>query len=112
MQLVDEDNVLRIVDQLAHDLLEPLFELTAILRPRNDQADVERENAFVLEERWDFAAHDALSEAFHNCSFADSGFADQNRVVLCATAENLHHALDLGLTANQWIEPIIGSVFR
>jgi hypothetical protein len=41
VQLVNEDDVLRIVDQLAHDLFQTLFELSAILRARDDQADVE-----------------------------------------------------------------------
>src|SRR5262249_45056314 len=41
VQLVDEDDDVRVVGQLFHDRLEALFELTAILRPGDDQRDVE-----------------------------------------------------------------------
>src|SRR6185436_18977442 len=50
VQLVDEYYVLRIVDQLAHDLLQALFELAAVFCPGHDQTDVEREDTFVLKE--------------------------------------------------------------
>src|ERR1044071_8566403 len=36
VQLVDEDDVLRVLDQLAHDLLQTLLELPAVLRARDD----------------------------------------------------------------------------
>src|SRR5437868_15307460 len=48
MQLVNEDDVLRVLDQLAHDLLQALLELPAILRARDDEGEIERKYPLVL----------------------------------------------------------------
>src|SRR5205823_5374189 len=111
MQLIDEDNVLRIVDQFAHDLLQSLLELTAVFRAGHNQANVERENSFVFEERRNFAAHDALGQTFDDGSLADAWFADEDRIVLSAATKDLNHALDFIVSSNQRIEPIVRSVF-
>src|SRR2546421_4671691 len=111
MQLIDENDVLRIVDQFAHDLFQALFELAAIFRAGNDQTNVERKNSLMFEERRNFAAHDALGEAFDDGSLADARFADENRIVLGAATKDLNHALDFIVSSNQWIEPIVRSVF-
>src|SRR5207237_385032 len=111
MQLIDEDNVLRIVDQFAHDLCHALFELTTIFRAGNDQANVERKNSFVFEERRNFAAHDALGQTFDDGSLTDAWFADEDRIVLSAATKDLNHALDFIVSSNQRIEPIVGCIF-
>src|SRR5437764_7031574 len=111
MQLIDENDVLRIVDQLAHDLFQALFELAAIFRAGHNQTNVERKNALVFEERRNFTAHDALRQTFDDGSLADAWFADENRIVLSAATKDLNHALDFIVSSNQRIEPIVGSVF-
>src|ERR1041385_8668367 len=111
MQLGDENDVLRIVDQLAHDLLQTLFELSAIFRARYDQADVERQDAFVFEKRRHFAGDDSLGETFDDRGLADAGLADQNRIVLGAAAKNLNQPFDLCVASNQRIESIVVRVF-
>src|SRR5438309_3441479 len=111
MQFVYEDDVLRIVYQLAHDLLQTLFELAAILCARDNQTDVERKDSFVFKEGRNLAADDSLRQAFDDRRLPHTRFANQNRIVLCAPTENLNHALDFAIAANQWIEPIIRSIF-
>src|SRR5262249_37813366 len=49
VQLVDEDDDVRVVGQLLHDRLEALFELTAVLGAGDDERDVEGEDPLVRE---------------------------------------------------------------
>jgi hypothetical protein len=51
MQLINEDDDVRVVGQLFHDRLEAFFELTAVFRPGDDQRNVEREDPFVRQ-KW------------------------------------------------------------
>src|SRR5262249_20717689 len=106
-----EDDVLRVLNQLAHDLLQALFKLAAILRACNYQRQIERQDAFVFEERRHVAAHDSLRETFDDGGFADTRLTDQHRIVLRATAKDLDYALDLCFTTDQWIELVVGGVF-
>ena len=76
MQLIDEDDGILRLHQLLHDGLEALFELAAIFCAGDDQRKIEREDAFVREERRDFAIGDALGEAFDDGGLADAGLAD------------------------------------
>src|ERR1043166_6219530 len=110
MQLIDEDNVLRILDQLPHDLFQAFFELSAILGTGNDQADIERKNSFVLEERRYVATDDSLRETFNDSRLANTRFAYQNRIVFRAATENLNYPLDLVIAADQRIEPIVRGI--
>ncbi len=110
MQLIDEDDGVLILHQLLHDGLEPLFELAAVLGAGDDQRKVERQNALVRQERRHVAIGDALRQAFHNGRLAHAGLADQHRVVLGAAAENLHHALQFVIAADERIE--IGCPWR
>ena len=60
VQLVDENDGILVFHQLFHDGLEPLFELPAIFRARNDERKVQRQDPFFREERRHFALGDAL----------------------------------------------------
>ena len=50
------------------------------------------------------ARHDTLGQAFHDGGLADAGLADQHRVVLGTTGEDLNHAADFLITADHRIE--------
>ena len=97
MQLVDEDDDVRVVGQLLHDRLEALFELAAILGAGDDQRDVKREDPFVGEKVRHVAVDDLLRQPFDDRRLADAGLADEHGVVLRAAAEDLLHALELVL---------------
>ena len=104
VQLVDEhdDPALRALDLREHGL-EALLELAAVLRARDQQAQVEREDRLVLQPLGDVAAHDALGEALHDRGLADARVADQDRVVLRLARQDLDHAADLGVAADHRI---------
>ncbi len=112
MQLVDEDDGVLIFHQLFHDGLEALFELAAILGAGDDKRKVEGEDAFVGEERRDFAVGDALGQAFDDGGLAHAGLADENGIVLGAPAENLDDAIDFAITADEGIELVVHGGLR
>jgi len=45
-----------------------------------------------------------LRQAFHDGRFANAGFANQDRIVLCAPRQNLHHAPNLLVAPDYGIE--------
>src|SRR5262249_55000499 len=95
MELVDEDDELRVLDELAHDRLQPLLELAAVLRAGDDEREIEREDALVGEERRDVVVDDALRKPLDDGGLADARLADEHGIVLRAAAEGLGEALAL-----------------
>ena len=105
VQLVDEeDDLAGGVLDLPEDRLEPLLELAAVLRAREQRTDVERPDTLALEPLGDVARDDPLREALDDRGLADSGLADQDRVVLRTAREDLDHAPDLLVAADDRVE--------
>src|SRR5689334_5276542 len=105
MQLVDEDDELPFTfgDLLEH-CFESLLELAAEFRPGDERAEIERDEAFVLETFRHVAVGDALRQTFGNRGLTDARLTDKNRIVLRAARENLNDATDLFIAANHRIE--------
>ena len=105
VQLVDEQDDLAVgVLDLLEDGLEPLLELAAELGARDQRAEVERDDALVLEALGHVAAHDALGEPLDDGRLADARLADQHRVVLRPTGQDLDDAADLLVAADDRVE--------
>ena len=105
VQLVDEehDRPLRLLDLLEHGL-EAIFELSAVLRAGDHRAEIERDDALVLQALRHVAHVDAAGEALDDGGLADARLADQDRVVLGAAREDLDHAPDLLVAADDGID--------
>ena len=105
VQLVDEEDQVALgVPHLGEDGLQPLLELAAVLRAGEHRADVERPDALALQAFGDVAGDDPLREALDDRGLADAGVADQDRVVLRAAGEDLDHAADLLVAADDRVE--------
>ena len=105
VELVDEEDDLALArGDLSEHRLEPLLELAAVLRARDERADVERPDALALEARGDVAGDDALREPLGDRGLADARLADQHRVVLRAAGEDLDRAPDLLVAADHRVE--------
>ncbi len=105
VQLVDEeDDAAFLLGQVVEHGLEPLLELAAELRARDQRAHVEREHALVAQALRHLAVDDALREAFDDGRLADAGLADQHRIVLRAPLQHLDHAADFLVAADHRIE--------
>ena len=105
VQLVDEQDhpAVGVLD-LLEDRLEALLELAAELGPGDERAQVERDDALVLERLGHVAADDPLGEALDDGGLADARLADQDRVVLGPAAEDLDHPADLLVAADHRVE--------
>src|ERR1700675_2845849 len=104
MQLVNKDDGILRLHQFLQDGLEALFELTTILSSSNDQGKIEREYSLVREKRRNLAVGNSLRQTFDNGRLAYPRLADQYRIVFGSPAQNLDHALQLAVTADQGIE--------
>ena len=105
VELVDEQDDLALrVGDLLQDRLQPLFELAAVLRPGDERAHVEGDDAFVLQAFRHVAADDAAGQPFDDRGLADAGLADEDRIVLRPAREHLDHAADFLVAANHRIE--------
>ena len=105
VQLVDEEHDLALgVLDLGEDGLQPLLEFAAVLRPGEQRTDVERPDTLPLQALGHVAGDDPLRETLGDRGLADAGLADQHRVVLRAARENLDHAPDLLVAADDRVE--------
>ena len=105
VQLVDEqDDVARGGGDLGEHRLEPLLELAAVLGAGDQRAEIEREQALVLQALRHVAVHDAQRQALDDRGLADARLADQHRVVLGAAREHLDGAPDLLVAPDHRVE--------
>ena len=104
VHFVDEQNdrAVRAFDFVEH-AFETFFELAAVLCASDQCAEVEADDAAVLEAFGDVTGDDAPRKALNDGRLADAGLTDQHRVVLCAPREHLDDAPDLFVTADNRI---------
>ncbi len=104
MDLVDEQDRVRLLLQLGNHGFQALLEVAAILGARDQRAEVQRIDHRVLEHGRHAAFDDAPGQAFGNRGLADAGFADEQRVVLATSTQDLDRAFDLVLATDQRID--------
>ena len=95
VQLVNEQHaVARALDLLDH-LLQPLLELAAVLRSRDQRTDVQRQQPLALQRLRHVARRNVLSQPFDHRRLAHARLADQHRIVLRPPRQNLNDPLNL-----------------
>ena len=90
--------------QFRDHALEALLEIAAVLGAGDERAHVQRVDGAVGQHLRHLVLDDQQRQAFGHGGLADAGFADEQRVVLAAPAEDLDGALDLVLAADQRID--------
>ena len=104
VDLVDEqDGVGLVLERLEH-ALEALLEIAAVLGAGQQRAHVQRVHVGLGQDLGHFLLDDAPGQALGDGGLAHAGLTDQQRVVLAAAAQDLDHALDLVLAADQRID--------
>ena len=105
VQLVDEedDRPLRLLD-LLEDGLQAVLELAPVFRPGDHRAQVERDDALVLQPFGHVAHVDAAREPLDDGGLAHARIPDEDRVVLGAPGEDLDHAADLLVPADDRVD--------
>ena len=112
VDLVDEqDDVATGADLLQH-LLEALLEVAAVAAAGDERAEVEGVELLVGQRDRHLVSDDQLGESLDDGGLADAGLADEDRVVLRATREHLHHALDFLLAPDERVELALASELR
>ena len=83
VQFVDEEEnlALRRLD-LFQDGFEPFLKFTAKFGTGDKGTHIQGKKFFVFEAFGDIAFHDTNSQSFHDCSFSDSWFTDEHRIIL------------------------------
>ena len=105
VHLVDEQDDLAFRRRgLVEHGLQPLLELAAVLRPGDQRAHVEGEEALVLQAFRHVAIDDAEGQPLHNGGLADAGLADQDGIVLGPARQHLDRAADLLVPTDDGIE--------
>ena len=104
MDLVDEEDRVRIVLQRLQDRLQALFEITPVLGPGQQGAHVQRVDIGVGEDFRHFALDHLARQTFGDRRLADAGFADQQRIVLAPPAQRLDDAFQFLVAADQRID--------
>ena len=104
MDLVDEQDRVRLLLETIEHLFDALLEVAAIARAGDQRAEIQGEDLRVAKRVRHLALLDAQREPFRERRLADAGFADEQRIVLPAAAEDLDHPLELERAADQRID--------
>ncbi len=104
MELVDKENrVLALLD-LVNCRLDSLLKVAAVFCARDHACEIEGDDALVAENFRDIARGNLESKPLGYGGFADARLADEDGVVLCAAREDLDHALDFLLSADDGVD--------
>ena len=104
VDLVDEEDRIRLGQQRIHDRFQALLELTAILRAGENSAHIERPDDRVFQHGRNLILRDLEREPLGDCSLTDAGLTDEEGIVLPSPAENLNGSLQLRLAADKRID--------
>ena len=111
MQFVNEQNNIFGAPNFVHHRFNAFFKLSAIFCAGNHQRQVQRDDTLGQQNFWHIALDDFLREAFDDGGFTNARFAEQNRIIFRATAENLDDALDFARTTDDRIHVALARDF-
>ena len=104
VELIDEQDDVRIGSDLPDDGFQSFLEIPTVLRPGHHRGYVQGYQAFLRQCRGDLAGRYPQGDALHDRGLSYPWFPDEHRVVLLAPAKNLYDTGDLGLTAHHRIK--------
>ena len=105
VDLVNEkDNLAFLLSQFIQYCFEALFELTAKLCSSNERPHIKCQDLLVLQTLRHFSINDSLRESFNDCSFTNTRFPDQQRVILGAALQDLDSSTNFIITADDGVE--------
>ena len=111
MDLVDEEDDVASVFHFVDHRFEPIFELASILRTGHQARHIQSDHSLVLQAQRHLFVDDALCQTFDDSGFTHARLTQQDRVVFRFTDQDLHHSMDLFISADHWIELPVGCFF-
>ena len=103
MNLVNEQDRVRVVFHLFDDGFQAFLKVAAIAGARQQSAHIQRVDRSTCQDLWRLALHNLAGQAFGDGGFAHPRGAHQQGVVLAPAAQNLNGAFYLGLAADQGV---------
>ena len=105
VNLVDEgdDLPVRVLDLLKHGF-QAFLEFATVFRAGHHRTQVKADEFLALQGGGHVAGDDALRQAFDHGCFADARLADQHRIVLGASRQNLDDAANLLVAPDHRVE--------
>ena len=105
VELIDKQNDLAIGRcDLGQNGLESFLELAAELGSGDERAEIQRDDALVLQILGHISADNSLGESFGDCGLTNTRFTNENRIVLGAATQYLNDATDFFIPANDRVE--------
>ena len=105
VDLIDEeDDAAFCLRHLVDDALQTFLEFTFVFRTSHQRTHVEGVELLVLQVLGYISPYDTTCQTFHDGGLTRTGFADQDRVVLRTTREDLQQTADLIVTSDHRIE--------
>ena len=104
VDFVDEQDAVAGVFDFLDDFFEAFLELAAVFGAGHQGAHIQGNQALALQGVGDVAGGYLLGHSLDDGGFADAGFADQDRVVLGAAAEDLGYAFNFGIAPDDRVE--------
>lgn len=105
MDLVDEQDGVGPLAQLAEQRLETFLEVAAVLGTGQQRTKIQRIHDAIAQQIGYLIIDDPLRQPFGDSRLADARLTDQQRVVLATPRQDLCDPLDLVLAADQRIDP-------
>ena len=104
VQLINKQDHVLGPAHLAHDGLDPLLKLTAVLRARDHHRKIKNHQTLLMQNVRHLARDDPLAQALDDRGLTNARLAQKHRVVLRAAAKHLHQTLDLALTPDHRVQ--------
>ena len=104
MNLIDEEDGVRLAAEPVEHLLHALFEVAAIAGAGEQRPEVERVHLRILERIRYVAFVNLERQTLGKSRLANTGLPDQQRIVLSTPAEHLNHSLELQVAADERID--------
>ncbi len=112
VDLVDEQQHVAGIHDLLDDLLQALLELAAVLGTGHERRHVQRDEALAAQDVGHLVAHDELGQPLGDGRLAHAGLAQDEGVVLLATGQDLHDALDFRGAADDRVQLAVAGLLR
>ena len=105
VDLIDEQDDFAIaVDDFLDDILQTFLKLALVFCAGEQGAHVQAEHGLCLQVLRHVAVDDTLGQTLHDGGLTHARLTYQDRVVLCASAQDLQHTTDLLVTADDRVE--------
>ena len=112
VQFVDKEDDVTVLPGLLHHLLDALFKLAAVLGASHHAGQIQRQQLLVQQIFRYIACGDLPRQPLRDGGLADARLTDQAGVVLRAAGQDLNHALDLLIAADDRIQLALTGIRR